>query len=193
MIDKNLYDFSLYIISIWFVYNFSESSQDTPKQKSISSQFQKQIIHFRTKMIFTNYTIICSNQTVLLDRPINDDCIDDDMKFTQTNLITIIIYSIIFGFSAIFNVYVIILLYLNKRYKHTRIQLFMFHLFVADLIVTFVTIPIEASWKYSVVWLAGDFGCRLFQFLRPLGIYLSSFIIIGISIDRYVELLKFLK
>jgi gonadotropin-releasing hormone receptor len=60
----------------------------------------------------------------------------------------------------------------------------MSHLFIADLIVTFITIPMEIGWKFSVMWLAGDFGCRFLQFIRPLGIYLASFIIVFLSLDR---------
>jgi uncharacterized membrane protein YwaF len=138
-------------------------------------------------MILSNQTMKCSNQTMLFMRPSSDDCIDDDMKFTQANMITIMIYAIIFFLSAMFNIAMLVLLCSNKRYKKTRTQLFMSHLFIADLIVTFITIPIEAGWKYTVVWLGGDFGCRLLQFLRPFGIYLASFILISISIDRYMQ------
>ena len=125
----------------------------------------------------------CSNNTIYLVKPA-EECIDKDMKLTDTNVITIIVYSVIFFFSAILNIWMLIIMYRNKKNDYTRVQRFMLHLNIADLIVTFITIPLEIGWKWSVMWLAGDFGCRFFQFLRPLGIYLASFILISLSIDR---------
>ena len=135
----------------------------------------------------------CSNNTIYLVKPA-EECIDKDMKLTDTNVITIIVYSVIFFFSAILNIWMLIIMYRNKKNDYTRVQRFMLHLNIADLIVTFITIPLEIGWKWSVMWLAGDIGCRFFQFLRPLGIYLTSFILISMSIDRYayIEIKKIL-
>ena len=59
------------------------------------------------------------------------------------------------------------------------------HLSIADLFVTFVMIPMEIGWHATVEWIAGDTACRIFMFLRLFGFYLSSFILITISLDRY--------
>jgi gonadotropin-releasing hormone receptor len=125
----------------------------------------------------------CYNNSVYLVKP-PEYCIDKTLKLTDTTVITIIVYSAVFFFSSIFNILMLLLMYCNKRNDYTRVQRFMSHLNIADLIVTFITIPLEIGWKWSVNWLAGDFGCRLFQFLRPLGIYLASFILVSLSIDR---------
>ena len=125
----------------------------------------------------------CSNSTIYLERPA-EECIDSELKLTETNVITIIMYSIVFFLSIILNIMMLTIIYRNKKHVYTRVQRFMSHLFIADLIVTFITIPLEIGWKWSVMWLAGDFGCKFLQFIRPLGIYLASFIIVFLSLDR---------
>lgn len=123
------------------------------------------------------------NKTFFEKRP-EDICIENDMKLSQANLITITTYSILFVLSSISNSTMITILCRRNLFKKSRIHKFMFHLNVADLIITFITIPIEIGWKSSVYWRIGDIGCKIFQFLRPIGIYLSSFIIISLCIDR---------
>ena len=45
--------------------------------------------------------------------------------------------------------------------------------------------PGEIGWKATVQWLAGDISCRLFKFFSIFGLYLSSNILICISLDRF--------
>ncbi|XP_023288387.1 gonadotropin-releasing hormone II receptor-like [Orussus abietinus] len=52
---------------------------------------------------------------------------------------------------------------------------------------------IKVGWRITVQWLAGNLACKFFHFLRPLGLYLSSNILICISIDRYFAVLYPLK
>ena len=35
------------------------------------------------------------------------------------------------------------------------------HLTIADLIVSYVVIPLEIGWRLSVQWYAGDVACKL--------------------------------
>lgn len=44
--------------------------------------------------------------------------------------------------------------------------------------------PLEIAWAGTVQWLAGDLMCRLMMFTRTFGLYLSSFVLICIAIDR---------
>ena len=52
------------------------------------------------------------------------------------------------------------------------------------MLVAYVTIPTEIAWNYYVRWLAGDVMCRLLMFMRILGLYASSCVLIIISVDR---------
>lgn len=74
---------------------------------------------------------------------------------------------------------------IKRRLKRSsRIDMMLTHLAIADLLVTFLMMPLEIGWAYTVSWEAGDFMCRLMSFLRTFGLYLSSFVLVCISVDR---------
>lgn len=103
----------------------------------------------------------------------------------------------------------------RRQGRLTPMNLLLSHLATADLLVTFLMMPIEVkynvlrhyilqqhnlasyllfvtnycfwqiAWNATVSWLAGDFLCRLCSFLRIFGLYLSGFILMCISLDRY--------
>ena len=50
--------------------------------------------------------------------------------------------------------------------------------------VTFLMMPTEIGWQSTVQWKAGDALCRFFAFFRIFGLFLSSNILICISLDR---------
>jgi len=81
----------------------------------------------------------------------------------------------------------IVLIALIKLFKKTktRVNLLLIHLTIADLLVTIFLMPLEIGWASTVRWLAGDFLCRFFGFFRIFGLFLSSNILICISLDRF--------
>ena len=93
-------------------------------------------------------------------------------------------YSVLFIIGAVGNLSVFVTLFRNRR-RRSRVNKFIMHLALADMIVVFIMMPLEIGWHLSVAWLAGDFLCRLLMFFRAFGFYLSSFILIMISLDRY--------
>lgn len=77
---------------------------------------------------------------------------------------------------------------LKRRHKRpSRIDTMLTHLAIADLLVTFLMMPMEIGWAITVSWKAGDLMCRIMSFLRTFGLYLSSFVLVCISLDRYVQ------
>ncbi|KAK2148861.1 hypothetical protein LSH36_479g02000 [Paralvinella palmiformis] len=99
-------------------------------------------------------------------------------------MVSVIAYSVLFFIAAFGNLTVFITLFRN-RHRRSRVNLFIMHLSIADMIVTFVMIPMEIGWHATVSWRAGDVACRVLMFCRPFGFYLSSFILVAISLDRY--------
>ncbi|GFV40351.1 gonadotropin-releasing hormone II receptor [Trichonephila clavipes] len=67
------------------------------------------------------------------------------------------------------------------------------HLAIADLIVTFIMIPLEIAWRFTVQWVAGNAACKILLYLRAFGPYLSSSVLVCISLDRYFAILHPLK
>lgn len=86
--------------------------------------------------------------------------------------------------SAIGNITVLVLLIRRRMKSPSRIDMMLMHLAIADLLVTFLLMPLEIGWAATVLWLAGDLMCRLMSFLRVFGLYLSSFVLVCISVDR---------
>ncbi|XP_003747698.1 gonadotropin-releasing hormone receptor [Galendromus occidentalis] len=115
-----------------------------------------------------------------------------ECMFNSESLVSIIVYSILFVCAAVGNVPVFLSL-IRNRHRKSRIKLMMLHLAIADLIVTFIFIPTEIFWVMMVQWKAGDLLCKIFQVVRAFGPYLSSTIIICISLDRYFAVLHPLK
>ena len=52
------------------------------------------------------------------------------------------------------------------RHRKSRVNLFIMHLSMADLIVTFIMLPLETAWHITVAWTAGDVACRIGMFAR---------------------------
>ena len=100
----------------------------------------------------------------------------------------IIAYSILLVIAAIGNLTVLCTLLRHKHWK-SRVNLMIMHLVTADLMVTFITIPLEIGWRITTQWLAGNFACKLLLFLRAFGLYSSSLVLVCIGLDRYFAIL----
>uniref|UniRef100_T1J812 G-protein coupled receptors family 1 profile domain-containing protein n=1 Tax=Strigamia maritima TaxID=126957 RepID=T1J812_STRMM len=114
------------------------------------------------------------------------------LTFTRDSLIRVSVYGILFVVAAVGNLTVLITLLKNRR-RRSRINMMILHLAVADLIVTFIMIPLEMGWRLTVQWVAGEVACRTFLFLRAFGLYLSSMVLVCVSLDRYFAILHPLK
>nr|WGZ76268.1 gonadotropin-releasing hormone receptor-like [Scylla serrata] len=107
-----------------------------------------------------------------------------DMRFNDGHILLITCYSCLFFISLIGNLCVLrAILGSGRKHRKSRVNFMLLHLAIADLIVTTVMLPVEVGWAAMVQWLAGDALCRLFSFFRIFGHYLSSFILVCISID----------
>ena len=108
------------------------------------------------------------------------------LKFSDDGLMSVVAYSILFVVAATGNLTVFLTLVRHR--KKSRVNWFIMHLAIADIIVTFVMMPLEVAWHLTVSWRAGDVACRILMFLRVFGFYLSSSILIVICLDRYVHI-----
>nr|XP_050863696.1 adipokinetic hormone/corazonin-related peptide receptor variant I isoform X2 [Vespula vulgaris] len=113
-----------------------------------------------------------------------------DMRFNEGHIVSIVTYSVLMGISAIGNITVLFLILRRRRSSKSRIYTMLMHLAIADLLVTFLMMPLEIGWSITVSWKAGDAMCRIMAFFRVFGLYLSSFILVCISMDRYYAVIK---
>lgn len=78
-----------------------------------------------------------------LSREINAT-VPEELKFNQNALTVVLVYSGLFVVAAVGNLTVFISLF-RSRHRKSRISLMIRHLAIADLVVTFIMIPIEVS------------------------------------------------
>lgn len=74
----------------------------------------------------------------------------------------------------------------NSRHTWSAIYVLILHLSIADLLVTVFCIFGEAAWNFTVEWIAGEFSCKMVKFIQMFGLYLSTYVLVLIGIDRYV-------
>ncbi|XP_071982694.1 gonadotropin-releasing hormone receptor isoform X2 [Engystomops pustulosus] len=73
----------------------------------------------------------------------------------------------------------------NKRTTcHTRMQVLLKNLMLANLLETLLIMPLDAVWNLTVQWHAGDLLCRILSFLKLFSMYAVAFIVVVISLDR---------
>ncbi|KAH9369816.1 hypothetical protein HPB48_019149 [Haemaphysalis longicornis] len=89
----------------------------------------------------------------------------EEFTFTRKSLVQVIVYTLLFAAAAAGNVPVLLSL-VGKRARKSRIKLMMMHLAIADLIVTFVMIPLEVAWRLTVHWAGGNAMCKIMQVSR---------------------------
>ncbi|KAK7085719.1 hypothetical protein SK128_002372, partial [Halocaridina rubra] len=116
--------------------------------------------------------------------------IPESLKYVNQTLI--LAYSLLFPFAAIGNLVVFVALFRN-RHRKSRVNMMIMHLSLADMIVTFVFLPTEITWHLTIKWVFGNFGCKIYKFLSAFGFYLSSMVLVCISLDRYFAVLHPLK
>ncbi len=109
--------------------------------------------------------------------------------FTTAAKVRVIITCILCGISAFCNLAVLWAAHSDgKRKSHVRVLII--NLTVADLLVTFIVMPVDAVWNITVQWLAGDFACRLLMFLKLQAMYSCAFVTVVISLDRQSAILN---
>ena len=96
----------------------------------------------------------------------------------------VITVGVLFVSTLIGNVLLLISL-IMERGRMTRLFYFIGHCCVADLIIAFFTDCTQMIWKIYTWWYGGNVACKLLKYLQVLGMYLSSYVFLMMSLDRY--------
>ncbi|CAH4022619.1 gonadotropin-releasing hormone receptor [Pieris brassicae] len=119
-------------------------------------------------------------------------CLEHAPIMTKSTVIRASILSVMALLSFVGNFATMISVQKGKRGRRrtrpswTAIYSLIFQLSIADLLVTVFCIAGEAGWSFSVQWYAGNLGCKLFKFLQMFSLYLSTFILVLIGVDRWL-------
>uniref|UniRef100_A0A914I8C1 G-protein coupled receptors family 1 profile domain-containing protein n=1 Tax=Globodera rostochiensis TaxID=31243 RepID=A0A914I8C1_GLORO len=119
-----------------------------------------------------------------------DATIPPQMIFRWThNGSVAICYSVVFVIALFGNLLVLAVLIRNQCIKKRRVNTILFHMTIAQLLVTLVYIPKEIVHNLTIAWLGGDFLCRLCKFFDVFGVTLSAGILVCLSLDRFYSIL----
>lgn len=108
--------------------------------------------------------------------------------FTTAAKVRVIVTFILCGISTFCNLAVLWAVNGQKRKSHVRVLII--NLTVADLLVTFIVMPVDAVWNTTVQWVASDLACRILMFLKLQAMYSCAFVTVVISLDRQFAILN---
>lgn len=103
--------------------------------------------------------------------------------------VEIALLSIIFITAGILNFGVLVVLW-RRRKQLSRMRVFVFHLCVADLVVTFFQVCPQLLWDVTDRFVGPDVLCRVVKYLQVVGMFASTYMIVVMTIDRYQAICK---
>lgn len=118
--------------------------------------------------------------------PHNVTCLAHAPQFTGESQVRTIVLAVMAVLSLVGNTATIVSIAKEKRRSRSTVYTLIHHLSVADLFVTFACLTTESIWTFTVQWLAGNFLCKLIKYLQMFSLYLSTFILVLIGVDRFV-------
>lgn len=125
-------------------------------------------------------------------QPLNGSYVDHAPQLTRAALIRVYVLVILGIISLVGNVAILFHIMktrsIRRSSRHTwsAIYTLILHLSIADLLVTTFCIFGEASWSYTVEWIAGELACKLVKLFQMFALYLSTYVLVLIGIDRWV-------
>lgn len=117
--------------------------------------------------------------------PNNTACLEHAPQFTKESQVRTIVLAVMAVLSLVGNTATIVSIARQKRRSRSTVYTLIHHLSVADLFVTFACLTTEAVWTFTVQWLAGNYMCKLIKFMQMFSLYLSTFILVLIGVDRF--------
>lgn len=74
----------------------------------------------------------------------------------------------------------------SRRHRLLKAHVLFLNLALADLLVTLITMNSQLLWEImGRVWIAGDAPCRIFKVLQTYALVSSTYMLVGIAVDRY--------
>nr|AVA26879.1 corazonin receptor [Carcinus maenas] len=120
-----------------------------------------------------------------LSLPNTTACLGHAPQFTPESQVRAIVLGVMAVLSLVGNTATIVSIAREKRRSRSTVYTLIHHLSVADLFVTFACLTTEAVWTFTVQWFAGNFLCKFIKYMQMFSLYLSTFILVLIGVDRF--------
>lgn len=98
--------------------------------------------------------------------------------------VEIVLLSIMFISAGLLNFGLLLVLW-RRRKQLSRMRVFVFHLCVADLVVTFFQVCPQLMWDITDRFVGPDLLCRAVKYLQVVGMFSSTYMIVVMTIDRF--------
>ncbi|XP_072249514.1 gonadotropin releasing hormone receptor 1 isoform X2 [Leuresthes tenuis] len=106
-------------------------------------------------------------------------------SFTRAAQFRVCATFVLFLFAACSNLALLASVWCGRgRRLASHLRPLMLSLASADLMMTFVVMPLDAVWNVTVQWYGGNVLCKLLCFLKLFAMHASAFILVVISLDR---------
>lgn len=144
-----------------------------------------------------NTTLLLSSPTNILD---NSSVLNGSVApplpswetptFTTAARFRVVATLVLFVFAAVSNLSVLLSVTRGRgRRLASHLRPLIASLASADLVMTFVVMPLDAVWNVTVQWYAGDAMCKLMCFLKLFAMHSAAFILVVVSLDRHHAIL----
>ncbi|XP_062319361.1 oxytocin receptor-like [Osmerus eperlanus] len=118
---------------------------------------------------------------ISLEKETHHDHQPRDERLAQ---IEIALLSIILLSAATLNFGLLVVLW-KRRKQLSRMRVFVFHLCLADLVVTFFQVCPQLIWDITDRFIGPDIMCRLVKYMQVVGMFASTYMIVVMTMDRY--------
>ncbi|KAM4588681.1 vasopressin V2 receptor [Odontesthes bonariensis] len=108
----------------------------------------------------------------------------DEPRDSRLAQVEIALLSVIFVAAGSLN-FGLLLVLCKQRKQFSRMRVFVFHLCVADLVVTFFQVCPQLIWDITDRFIGPDILCRAVKYLQVVGMFASTYMIVVMTIDRY--------
>ncbi|KAK3594752.1 hypothetical protein CHS0354_014182, partial [Potamilus streckersoni] len=112
----------------------------------------------------------------------------EEREWVLWDIVLIVAYASLIIISVFGNTLVCHVVIKNKR-MHTVTNFFIANLAVSDLLLTVLNVPFNIARNLLDEWPFGDVMCRLMNFSLMVSVYISTFTLMGIALDRQQVLL----
>lgn len=144
-----------------------------------------------------NATLLLSSPTNVLDNSsvlnvsVSTPLFDwETPTFTTAARFRVVATLVLFVFAAVSNLSVLLSVTRGRgRRLASHLRPLIASLASADLVMTFVVMPLDAVWNVTVQWYAGDAMCKLMCFLKLFAMHSAAFILVVVSLDRHHAIL----
>jgi len=121
----------------------------------------------------------------------NFQCLHHAPELTYKIAVKAVVLTVMAVLSFVGNAWTILSIRMNRSTKRSHntwsaVYTLILHLSIVDLLVTLFCLAGEAAWSYTVAWIAGNAVCKIFKFLQMFSLYLSTFVLVLIGVDRFV-------